>query len=107
MRKLKRDDPARWSSAVLPPIAPRCERAFALEIRIRGQVGSVYVATCTGLEHAVRLGEASFPAFESRNPRSVQDSLQRKILVLLDSETEAMRPKERAKRINLERDSHC
>jgi hypothetical protein len=62
-----------------------------LEIRIRGEVGYLYRETCAGLEDAARIGRMQFVAFDARNPWLVQDSLQRRIFVLLDPETETLR----------------
>ncbi|HEX4169945.1 MAG TPA: hypothetical protein VHZ55_31145 [Bryobacteraceae bacterium] len=67
------------------------QKRFALEIRIRGQVGYVHRELCTGLEEAVRIGERRFLAFDARNPWFVQDSAPRRIVVLLDPETDSIR----------------
>ena len=62
-------------------VAPR---TFALEFRIRGELHRAYRTNCKDLEEALHLSEMQFPKFESRNPWMVQDSQQRRILILLD-----------------------
>lgn len=64
---------------------------FALELRIRGQADYVFESACMGLEEAVRLGEMCFLRFDARNPWFVQDSLRRRIVILLDPLTECIR----------------
>jgi hypothetical protein len=64
---------------------------FSVEVHIRGELPSVHQALCTGLEQALRLSEAAFPAFAERNPWIGPDSQQRKIWILLDPETESTR----------------
>jgi hypothetical protein len=66
-------------------------RYLDLEIRIRGEVGYLHRETCAGLEEAARIGRMQFVGFDARNPWLVQDSLQRRIFVLLDPETETLR----------------
>jgi hypothetical protein len=60
---------------------------FSVEVHIRGESRSVHHVLCTGLEEALHFGEAKLPAFAERNPWIGQDSLQRKIWILLDPET--------------------
>jgi hypothetical protein len=61
------------------------------EIRIRRQLGSVHQVICTELEHAIRTDE-NVSSIQCAEPRwFVQDSLQGKILMLLDPETETIR----------------
>jgi hypothetical protein len=50
----------------------------------------LFVGT-SGLEEAIHFGQAEFPAFVERNPWIGLDSLQRKIWILLDPETESTR----------------
>ena len=64
--------------------------SFALEIRIRGRADALHRETCQGLEDAIRIGEKWFRAFQARNPWFVQDSVQNRIFILLDPETESM-----------------
>ena len=83
-RPVRRSDlpvPGRWC-----PVDPRC---FTLQVRIRGQLGPACEVLCTGLEDALRFGQAEFPAFAERNPWLALDSLQSKIWILLDPETES------------------
>ena len=61
---------------------------FLKQVRIRGQSGPACEVLCTGLNEAIRFGEAEFPAFAERNPWIGLDSLQRQIWILLDPETE-------------------
>ncbi len=65
--------------------------SFTLEIRIRGKADHLHQETCDGLEHAIRIGENWFRAFQSRNPWFVQDSKRRRIFILLDPDTESMK----------------
>jgi hypothetical protein len=69
---------SRWHS-LLP-------RRFTLQVRLRGETEPTCEVRCGGLEDALQLGEAHFPAFAERNPWIGLDSLQRKIWILLDPE---------------------
>lgn len=64
---------------------------FSLELRIRGQAEYLFEANCRGLEEAARVGEMHFVGFDGRNPWFVQDSVRRRIVILLDPFTECMR----------------
>lgn len=64
--------------------------SFALEIRVRGKVDALHRETCQDLEDAVRIGERWFRAFQSRNPWFVQDSIGKRIFILLDPETASL-----------------
>jgi hypothetical protein len=66
-------------------------RRFTLQVRLRGQIGPTCEMLCSGLEEAIHFGQAEFPAFVERNPWIGLDSLQRKIWILLDPETESTR----------------
>jgi hypothetical protein len=63
---------------------------FALEIRVRGRTDFEHEEVCDGLEDAIQIGERWFRAFQRRNPWFVQDSLRRKILILIDPETHSL-----------------
>jgi hypothetical protein len=60
---------------------------FSVEVHIRGELYTVHHALCAGLEQALHFGEEKFPAFAERNPWIAQDSLRRKIWILLDPDT--------------------
>ena len=64
--------------------------SFALEVRIRGKADALHQESCQGLEDAVRIGEKWFRTFHARNPWFVQDSVRKKIFILLDPETKSL-----------------
>jgi len=64
--------------------------SFALEIRVGGKADALHRETCQRLEDAVPIGEKWFRAFQSRNPWFVQDSVGRRIFILLDPETASL-----------------
>ena len=68
---------------------PVAARHFTLQVRLRGETGPTCEVRCVGLEDALQLGEAHFPAFAERNPWIGLDWLQRKIWILLDPEPES------------------
>ena len=70
---------------------PARAQCFTLQVRLRGQFGSPGEVSCSGLEEAIRFGEANFPAFAERNPWLALDSRQHQIWILLDPETESLR----------------
>ena len=72
-------DPGRW-----PCGQPR---RFTLQVRLRGELGPAWEILCTGLEEAIHFGQNKFPAFTERNPWIGLDSLQRRIWILLDPES--------------------
>ena len=67
-------------------LVPLCR--FTLQVRLRSEFGPACEISCTGLEEAIRFSESEFPAFAERNPWIGLDSLQGKIWILLDPETE-------------------
>jgi hypothetical protein len=80
--------PIQLSRSRVCPVRPR---RFTLQVRLRGQLGPACEVLCTGLEEAIYFGQSEFPAFVARNPWIGLDSLQRKIWILLDPETESTR----------------
>ena len=74
-----------------PVPSPRCSlgppRRFTLQVRLRGELGPAWEILCTGLEEAIHFGQNRFPAFMERNPWIGLDSLQRRIWILLDPES--------------------
>jgi hypothetical protein len=62
-------------------------RRFTLQVRLRGELGPAWEILCTGLEEAIHFGQNKFPAFTERNPWIGLDSLQRRIWILLDPES--------------------
>jgi hypothetical protein len=81
--------PVRRSGSSLPVLGrTTTPDRFTLQVRLRGQMGPTCEAACAGLEEAIQWGAAHFPAFAERNPWIGLDSLQRKIWILLDPETE-------------------
>jgi hypothetical protein len=62
---------------------------FLLQVCLRGESGPTCEVLCSGLEEAIQFGQAEFPVFAERNPWIGVDSLQRKIWILLDPETES------------------
>jgi hypothetical protein len=71
--------------------SPRCSlgppRRFTLQVRLRGELGPTCQILCSGLEEAIQFGQNKFPAFTERNPWIGLDSLQRRIWILLDPES--------------------
>ena len=65
----------------------RQHRRFTLQVRLRGELSVACEVLCTGLEDALRFGQKKFPAFAERNPWIGLDSLQRRIWILLDPES--------------------
>jgi hypothetical protein len=59
-------------------------------VRLRGERGIACEVACVGLEDALRFGQSEFRFFTERNPWIGLDSLQRKIWILLDPETESL-----------------
>lgn len=66
---------------------PKKGCALTVEFRVRGQMKPELTALCEHLNDAVGLAERSFAAFDARNPWVFEDSIQRKIYVLLDPES--------------------
>jgi hypothetical protein len=56
-------------------------------VRLRGELGPTCQILCSGLEEAIHFGQNKFPAFTERNPWIGLDSLQRRIWILLDPES--------------------
>ena len=74
-------------SVALPPWPGEQPRRFTLQVRLRGELGPTCQILCSGLEEAIQFGTAEFPAFTERNPWIGLDSLQRRIWILLDPES--------------------
>ena len=82
----------RSRSSILPSYSrwhPIDRRRFKLQVRLRGRKGPACEVPCSGLEEAIRFSQREFPAFADRNPWIGLDSLQQKIWILLDPETES------------------
>ena len=86
MRQLPSPSRPRHSLA-LPPWPGEQPRRFTLQVRLRGELGPTCQILCSGLEEAIQFGTAEFPAFTERNPWIGLDSLQRRIWILLDPES--------------------
>ena len=78
--------------SVPPPRLPLGQpHRFTLQVRLRGELEVACEVDCTGLEEAIHFGQREFPAFAERNPWIGLDSLQRRIWILLDPESNGTR----------------
>ena len=87
------NSPSRNGNARIRKSEAKNPGAFALEIRVRGKADYLHQENCGGLEDALRVGQKWFRAFKARNPWFVQDSKRKRIYILLDPETESVRPR--------------
>ena len=79
--------PVRRSGSSIPVLGrTTVPDRFTLQVRLRGQMGPTCEVACAGLEEAIQLGAAHFPAFAERNPWIGLDSLQGRIWILLNTE---------------------
>lgn len=70
------------------------KQMFTAHLRVRGgNPREEIVATCSGLEHAIRCAKRTFKDFDDRNPWAFHDSLRGTLYILVDAELKGRRTK--------------